>query len=763
MSQPTPGRTTHHGYHQPDNTLDRKRHKVLHYTHQGADCQLDALYGGSEAIADYLLEEKDFGLVDYILAPFDDATPERIGRESMPNLYAVASAVGHLSALFHALDLGYHGLEPYKSAAFSTLSERWSTITRWLRLLLFQFFKTKDAPQTTGNCIEFLRTTLVTFKDDGHAEEIFSLPCTIDLVYLLICRAEVHPGESFALHSVVSILGILSTCLDSAVGPGISASFTLRFSTVSESTRRAVISALVGRAEQFSDYRILRHQLRRRDQCLDVPRGLQLLSNTTNYFLEANPSLWNVFMDQGFLSKYASALTQTIKTAVSSGVTDPEFWSLMATAVVRFITQVLMTQSPNRRCSLATATEAGLISGALTCLLQLDSQAYPDAAVSLADRVKELVQCYSPSSRVIKALAKTYPRETMDHIKDSRPDLRELYIWVDGAFHRGLTVFQVFGESINPHMCDNYQCHFTAGEDPEQPSCEDWRAKLKTCGHCRSVTYCSAECQQEDWRRFHKYECAGLLRSYNAQKTTRIWESLSTRRDQLTYIEFALNTAKNLPKNWKDGDNDSRLAQSGCEGTRNEREDPILILDFISYHSIAQTNLTLSEYRTRILDKIVEINPDTRRFEAMVKEALGSSHGGSNSASTGSGGKETQAGDRQDGEGGAGKRIPSDSKKRLVAGVFFHDMTHATVVLALVRSELCGGSDDSGGAGGAGKKYRYYRIVNSLFCLCTPDTVKQRLWQGSEEFTPVMVPRATEQLSSQVKRNFYQALSDIRR
>ncbi|KAJ2935408.1 hypothetical protein H1R20_g1686, partial [Candolleomyces eurysporus] len=747
MSQPTP-----HGYHQPDNTLDRKRHKVLHYTHQGADCQLDALYGGSEAIADYLLEEKDFGLVDYILAPFDDATPERIGRESMPNLYAVASAVGHLSALFHALDLGYRGLEPYKSAAFSTLSERWSTITRWLRLLLFQFFKTKDAPQTTGNCIEFLRTTLVTFKDDGHAEEIFSLPCTIDLVYLLICHAEVHPGESFALHSVVSILGILSTCLDSAVGPGISASFTLRFSTVNESTRRAVISALVGRAEQFSDYRILRHQLRHRDQCLDVPRGLQLLSNTTNYFLEANPSLWNVFMDQGFLSKYASALTQTIKTAVSSSVTDPEFWSLMATAVVRFITQVLMTQSPNRRCSLATATEAGLISGALTCLLQLDSQAYPDAAVSLADRVKELVQCYSPSSRVIKALAKTYPRETMDHIKDSRPDLRELYIWVDGAFHRGLTVFQVFGESINPHMCDNYQPN-------ANKKIGGGFTNTSVPGSCARIM---ASIDVNTWHRLYQLI---FIPPSTAQKTTRIWESLSTRRDQLTYIEFALNTAKNLPKNWKDGDSDSRPTQSGCEGTRSEREDPILILDFISYHSIAQTNLTLSEYRMRILDKIVEINPDTRRFEAMVKEALGTSRGGSNNASTAeSGGKEQkEAGAKQDGKDGAGEEKLSDSKKRLVAGVFFHDMTHATVVLALVRSELCGGSDDSGGAGGASGKYRYYRIVNSLFCLCTPDTVKQRLWQGREEFTPVMVPRATEQLSSQVKRNFYQALSDIRR
>ncbi|RXW21476.1 hypothetical protein EST38_g4371 [Candolleomyces aberdarensis] len=756
-----PRRTAHHGCHQPDNPLDRKRHKVLrndfveilntnvnsallnqvlHHTHQGADCQLDALYGGSEAIADYLLEEKDFGLVDYILVPFDDATPDRIGRDSMPHLYAVASAVGHLSALFHALDLGYRGLEPYKSAAFSTLSERWSTITRWLRLLLFQFFKTKDAPQTTGNCIEFLRMTLVTFRDDGHAEDIFSLPCTIDLVYLLTCRAEVHPGESFALHSVVSILGILSTCLDSAVGPGISASFTLRLSTVNESTRRAVISALVGRAEQFSDFRILRHQLRRRDQCLDVPRGLQLLSNTTNHFLEANPSLWNVFMDQGFISKYASALTQTINTAVSSSVMDPEFWSLMATAVVRFITQVLMTQSPNRRCSLATATEAGLISGALTCLLQLDSQAYPGPAVSLADRVKELVQCYSPSSRVIKALAKTYPRETMDHIKDSRPDLRELYIWVDGAYHRGLTVFQVFGASINPHMCDNYQPNVNK-------KIGGGFTNMSVPGSCARIT-----------------------------KTTRIWESLSTRRDQLTYIEFALNTAKNLPKNWKDYDSDSPRG----EGIQNERdlssndsdreiEDPILILDFISYHSIAQTNLTLSEYRARILDKIIEINPDTRRFEAMVKEALGASHGRSTNTSTeptveSGGKKEGEAGDRQDGEDDAGGKIPSDSKKRLVAGIFFHDMTHATVVLALVKSELCGGSDDSGGEGGAAsRKYRYYRIVNSLFCLCTPDTVKQRLWQGKEEFTPVMVPRATEHFSSQVKQNFYQALSDIRR
>jgi hypothetical protein len=323
----------------------------------------------------------------------------------------------------------------------------------WLKLLLFHFFKTEDAAKTTGNCVQLLNTMLVAFEDLGRAEEIFSLPCTIDLVYLLVCRAEVYPGEPFAIYSVVSTLGMLSLCLDSSYIPGISTNFTLRLSTVNEGTRKAVISVLVGRAEQFSDHRILRHQLRSLDHRTDVSDGLLMLCAATSHFLNTNPSLWRAFGSERFVPKYANAFDQVAKAAASSGITDPRFWASLAKALILF-TGLVTIYSPTRTYSLSTAIEAGLVSCALTCLVQLDSQSYSSDTLRLDDRVKELVQCYSHSSRVIKALAKTYPQETMAHIKIKRP---ELYGWIDGALHRGLSAFEVSGSSTYPHLCDNFQ------------------------------------------------------------------------------------------------------------------------------------------------------------------------------------------------------------------------------------------------------------------------------------------------------------------
>jgi hypothetical protein len=46
--------------------------------------------------------------------------------------------------------------------------------------------------------------------------------------------------------------------------------------------------------------------------------------------------------------------------------------------------------------------------------------------------------------------------------------------------------------------------------DCPNPCCdrEPWFCKLKSCGGCESVFYCSEECQKKDWHRGHKLACS---------------------------------------------------------------------------------------------------------------------------------------------------------------------------------------------------------------------------------------------------------------
>lgn len=60
-----------------------------------------------------------------------------------------------------------------------------------------------------------------------------------------------------------------------------------------------------------------------------------------------------------------------------------------------------------------------------------------------------------------------------------------------------------------------YQCH-NCGEDSEE--------KLKRCGKCRIVAYCSVECQKENWLE-HKLECPKLA---NMERLAKIHNFLET-------------------------------------------------------------------------------------------------------------------------------------------------------------------------------------------------------------------------------------------
>lgn len=49
--------------------------------------------------------------------------------------------------------------------------------------------------------------------------------------------------------------------------------------------------------------------------------------------------------------------------------------------------------------------------------------------------------------------------------------------------------------------------------------------RVRTCSRCHSVTYCSSECQREDWS-IHTSECASLASLYHGAHLHRPWPDL---------------------------------------------------------------------------------------------------------------------------------------------------------------------------------------------------------------------------------------------
>ncbi|KAJ2915090.1 hypothetical protein MD484_g5325, partial [Candolleomyces efflorescens] len=701
------------GCPQPRNALDRKRAKVLHYSQNGLGSPSEEI----NAIARFILDERDSGLVDHLLAPFVDVHPGGSGQEcGIENLDAVTSSIAHLIAVFGAFTTDFRdSLEPYKSAAFVSLSEKWPTVITWLKFLLIRVLKTKDEPGTMRNCAGFLKATLSTFQETGRAEEIFSLPCTIDLVYILVCRAKVYPEEVHPFAPIMATLGVFRLCLDPSYPTGgvTASSFALRLNTVTESTRTTIISTLVRRAKNLTRSHLLDSRILLESQRC-IPRCLQALAHCIDGLLQANPSLWKTFADQRLVLTFTQSLNYIVNLAMSIGMKDQEFWFNMSQAIVDFIAQILLKHSPNRRYSLSVATEAGLMKGSIVCLLRFDRSGYPGRSSHLKDKVKEIVQAYYlSSSRIVRGFSNVYPVQLMDDMRVYRPDLRDVHDLVKKSLYQGLAVFDdLRRQGIN--MCDNLEHHNRAGT-LVSPSDKDGKQDLKTCGRCRYATYCSAECQHEDWKLLHRNECAGHWSSYAAQKARNIWEPVSARRDELAYMEAVLNTHKSFPETWTH-------SSSGPD----DRE-PVLVLDFIYYDIPTQHILTIDECWKHIWDRTVDSHVCRARIEAMVEKAMRS--------------RRMSA----DAESGPGERF------RLVLGIFFHDVVHATILLALVSSEQPNdesekGDDDDDGDSKKGDRTPFYRIVNSVMCLCDISIAGvDGLWKDRGEPTPVTAPQEPDE------------------
>ncbi|KAJ2912552.1 hypothetical protein MD484_g7859, partial [Candolleomyces efflorescens] len=754
---------------QNDDPRNRQRIKVLQQAklQQGLakfSWQLESPDRSCEALSSYLVREKDIAIVDYVLEPLTGTTIPDVDVVDEKQVHAIIHAVTDLTNLMFTLDdrrgtpSRQDSISAYRSAVFPTLCEKWPILISWLRALMLHFWKSADASKMTGNCVELLKATLLAYRESGRAEELFSLPCTIDFVYLLVCRAEVYPGLDVAIHAVFTILGVLALCLESD-SAGRS-SFALRLSTVNEATRYTVVGALVRRAREFADHGCNRQHLRRRDLRSDAPKAFHVLICCTDNLLEANPSLFPVFMRHNFLIEYAESLSRLVKSAASLSDSSPlpattddwqEFWSITAQAITSFLSYTASKRCPSRSHGMAKAIEGGILTSGLMCLLSFtpNSTSWSNYE-SLKDRIRDISSSDFQFSKVVKAVAQTYSTEVMDRVKKKK-GLEELYFRFYSAFHRGLAVFEVVGESSSGptiSLCDNHKHHDHIREPTGQEvelSERDWRASVKTCSRCHSATYCSVDCQEEDWKMFHKHECLSRSYSYQDQKVKNIWEQTSLKRDQLMYLEYALNFSQNLGRGGKL--DDSGPFRRDEERVKEKYPDPsdyevplnsnlkveelveaskVMTLDLINYAGVTQIVLSIDECRSLVWTQLRDAQTYQRRIDAMVQSVISPPI-------------KAPLGDLPDDNTESPHLEETDEQGkgdlRLVQGIFFHDSGNATVIVATTRV---------GTIVIDGTEKHVYQIVNSVFALCDPEVIRKGVWKDKIQAPPALLPHASE-------------------
>ncbi|KAG2005029.1 hypothetical protein CC2G_003528 [Coprinopsis cinerea AmutBmut pab1-1] len=139
--------------------------------------------------------------------------------------------------------------------------------------------------------------------------------------------------------------------------------------------------------------------------------------------------------------------------------------------------------------------------------------------------------------------AKRLRRDFEEHISLWRrqcPPLMDPGQWKELQYRlKGLTSLA----SIPKTICDS-QDHVDTGTDQKDDSRE--------CSGCRMVVYCSAKCQQDDWRRRHRKECRQMCITYLERKDNHLVLSQASRAIVSRYIRvMVIGTIVSLEQDTK--------------------------------------------------------------------------------------------------------------------------------------------------------------------------------------------------------------------
>lgn len=281
--------------------------------------------------------------------------------------------------------------------------------------------------------------------------------------------------------------------------------------TTDRSTRRNICDALANRAHQMVVQA-------KGDAVIGAARSLELLFRGI-FNISSNHELWDCFLRRRMFPKCAVTLISLAEAAEENGVKDQTFWNSILSSAF-YVAYPAIRYATNPTLTVPPLIDAGMLRVGLICLAHLDRSAATHGAL----RALEMMAPHPYFSEVYFAAANQgdigfHKRQKREGWLEEAETMREGYRMIssDGYYShidRDAIVMcsnsKVRIGSLRVHLLTGIPQHFE-----RRPILADY--PLKVCSRCLCVTYCSKECQEDDWKAFHHREC--LLAGVRAQGT----------------------------------------------------------------------------------------------------------------------------------------------------------------------------------------------------------------------------------------------------
>ncbi|KAF6756272.1 hypothetical protein DFP72DRAFT_895083 [Ephemerocybe angulata] len=217
--------------------------------------------------------------------------------------------------------------------------------------------------------------------------------------------------------------------------------------------------------------------------------------------------------------------------------TDSKTLGTFCVSTHELLSTVLRATEEDIDQNLAALVDGGYLDilGHLTAILPEDDSAIDKCERdSATDAITDLIVTllgHSISPRIISSILDNGIRLDVLSQKCRNGKLQPSWNKLCELLQSRVYVYQamIFGKAGASDICNNLSC-------PRQT-----HGALKECSGCSSVTYCSHECQVEDWKAIHREECGCLRHSRSDQKAAHVHYRHSAQTYHIAYVEFSLN------------------------------------------------------------------------------------------------------------------------------------------------------------------------------------------------------------------------------